>query len=134
MTTTFSLSCSVIALTTVVFPDPDPPAIPIIIMILSVEIPGQAGDDVVVYIPSQAGDDVVVYIPGQAGDDVLILCVLWSTWEWDHVTNVAHTGNEQQETFETETESTVRCRSEAACVKIPLKPLAAHASLLNTCF
>ena len=45
MTVTRSLSCSVMAFTTVVLPDPDPPAIPIINICQRFEIPGQAGDD-----------------------------------------------------------------------------------------
>ena len=84
MTVTLSLSCSVMAFTTVVLPDPDPPAIPIINMVFLVEI------------------------PGQAGDDILVFCVLWCSWERNHVTDVAHARNEEKKSLETKTESTVR--------------------------
>ena len=80
------------AFTTVVFPDPEPPAIPIISMLFCIEIPGRAGDDVVNFCRGR----------------LLIFCVLWCAWEWDHVTDVAHTCHEEEETLKSETESAVR--------------------------
>ena len=38
-------------------------------------------------------------------DRELELCVLWCTWEWNHVTDVLHTGYEENQTLETETET-----------------------------
>lgn len=35
----------------------------------------------------------------------LELCILWCTWEWNHVTDVLHTGYEEDQTLETETET-----------------------------
>ena len=35
----------------------------------------------------------------------LELCVLWCTWEWNHITDVLHTGYEEDQTLETETET-----------------------------
>jgi len=35
----------------------------------------------------------------------LELCVLWCTWEWNHVTDVLHTGYKENQTLETETET-----------------------------
>ena len=63
----------------------------------------------------------------------LVFCVLWSAREWDNVTDVGHAGNEEEQSLESETESAVRGRSEAACVEVPLETLAAHAGLLDAC-
>ena len=38
-------------------------------------------------------------------DRDLELCVLWCTWEWNHVTDVLHTGYKENQTLETETET-----------------------------
>lgn len=38
---------------------------------------------------------------------LLELCCLWSTWEWNDVTDVLHTSNKEDETFETKTEATM---------------------------
>ena len=37
----------------------------------------------------------------------LELSVLWSTWEWDYVTDVLHTCYEENQTLEAETETCV---------------------------
>ena len=35
----------------------------------------------------------------------LELCVLWCTWEWNHITDVTHTCYEEQQTLKAETET-----------------------------
>ena len=40
-------------------------------------------------------------------DRELELCVLWCTWEWNHVADILHTGYEENQTLETETETCV---------------------------
>ena len=42
-------------------------------------------------------------------NDFLELCVLRSSWERNHIANIAHTCYEEQETLETESEARVRC-------------------------
>ena len=37
----------------------------------------------------------------------LELCILWCTWERNHVTDVLHTSYEENQTLETETETCV---------------------------
>lgn len=38
---------------------------------------------------------------------ILEFCVLWCTWEWNHVADILHTGYEENQTLETETETCV---------------------------
>ena len=38
---------------------------------------------------------------------LLELCVLWCTWEWNHITDVLHTSYEEYQTLETESETCV---------------------------
>ena len=50
---------------------------------------------------------------------LLEFCIVWSTWERNHVADVLQTGYEEDETLESETEATVRTATETTGVEIP---------------
>ena len=50
---------------------------------------------------------------------LLEFCIVWSTWERNHVADVLHTCYEEDETLESETEATVRTATETTGVEIP---------------
>ncbi len=50
--------------------------------------------------------------------DLEISC-LWSTWERNHVADILHAGDKQDEALETETETAVRTTAIATGVEIP---------------
>ena len=60
----------------------------------------------------------------------LELSVVWSSWERNHVAYVLHTSYEEYESFETESEASMRARAVAASVEIPLHILHRYVSAL----
>ena len=51
----------------------------------------------------------------------LELGVLWCSWEWNYITNVAHTRNKLNHSFKAQTESSVWHRSKAAGALVNLR-------------
>ena len=61
----------------------------------------------------------------------LELCVLRSTCEWDYVTDVLHTSNEEDKTLETEAETTMWAGSVLTGIKVPIVNVTFHTAAFN---